>query len=408
MIRKDTIFNILILTLLVCYFALVPASASERPTFEKMPDYPNFIANMGTMPNTTNETEWNNWSDSVMRCWAKMTEESPLYSEFGDAVTNIIPAEDFVIMEISSEYTNISNHKIEEIYHNIDLFCEQEGVNEIPVSFLWQEGTHFPLPEYGPMSLEKVKKDPLFIASRGTMPVIVDNEEKWAWVNRLGQCYPNVSWFRPYIINGPVSGAEPSYNGYLIIRFDAGIPEKVNDSLINEIYQQMDAQCEKGGISNVPVVFFWKPIDTDVIYINQKSELKTVGNYSDLQASLPDVLKGSPYSYIAFAATDKESQTVYLTAIDESDLDAKKKAELKADLQDIWNRYPDGFVVADNLVLQDVDRIMTARFIENENLSAGENGDYVPQDGKTSQQIPGFTSFMLVLIIILKGKRKTK
>ncbi|WP_256621768.1 hypothetical protein [Methanolobus chelungpuianus] len=107
--------------------------------------------------------------------------------------------------------------------------------------------------------------------------------------------------------------------------------------------------------------------------------MQEVDDYLELQASLPDALKASPYSYIAFAATDKESQTAYMTAIDESDLEAGKKAKLKADLQDIWNRYPNGFVVTDNLVLQEVDRIMAERFIASENASAGENGDSASQ-----------------------------
>lgn len=95
--------------------------------------------------------------------------------------------------------------------------------------------------------------------------------------------------------------------------------------------------------------------------------MKKDADYLDLQTSLPDVVKASPYSYIAFAATDKESQVVYLTAIDESDLAKEDKEKLKADLQDIWNRYPDKVVVADNLVLSDVNKIMEKRFIASAN-----------------------------------------
>lgn len=90
-------------------------------------------------------------------------------------------------------------------------------------------------------------------------------------------------------------------------------------------------------------------------------------DYLELQASLPDVVKASPYSDIAFAATDKESQVVYLTAIDESDLAKEDKEKLKADLQDIWNRYPDKFVVADNLVLSYVNKLMEKRFVASVN-----------------------------------------
>lgn len=101
------------------------------------------------------------------------------------------------------------------------------------------------------------------------MPIIEDNEEKWEWFNQLGQCDPDVSWFRPYIMNGPVRGFGPSYNGYLTILLDAGSPEEVNESLIDEIYQQLNAQCQKEGISEVPVVFFWQPVNPNVIYVDE-------------------------------------------------------------------------------------------------------------------------------------------
>ncbi|AAM05418.1 hypothetical protein [Methanosarcina acetivorans] len=110
--------------------------------------------------------------------------------------------------------------------------------------------------------------------------------------------------------------------------------------------------------------------------------MKEVADYLELQASLPDVVKASPYSSIAFAATDNESQVAYLTAIDESDLEKENKEKLKADLQDIWNRYPDKFVVADNLVLRDVAKIMDERLIVSVNLS--EIGVDSPDDGNVS------------------------
>jgi hypothetical protein len=97
--------------------------------------------------------------------------------------------------------------------------------------------------------------------------------------------------------------------------------------------------------------------------------MKKVTDYLKWEASLPDVVKASPYSWIAFAATDKESQVSYITAIDKSDLVKEDKEKLKASLQDVWNRYPDKFVVADNLVLSDVDKIMEKRFIASANLS---------------------------------------
>lgn len=97
--------------------------------------------------------------------------------------------------------------------------------------------------------------------------------------------------------------------------------------------------------------------------------MKKIAEYRELQASLPDVVKASPYSSIAFAATDNESQAAYMTAIDESDLDKEDKEKLKDDLQDIWDRYPNKFVADDNLVLSVVAKITDKRLIESANLS---------------------------------------
>jgi hypothetical protein len=99
--------------------------------------------------------------------------------------------------------------------------------------------------------------------------------------------------------------------------------------------------------------------------------MKKVADYLELQASLPDVVRASPYSSIAFAATDNESQAAYMTAIDESDLEKEDKEKLKADLQDIWKRYPDGFKVEDNEPLKVIDEIMTKRFIQAQKSAGG-------------------------------------
>jgi len=137
--------------------------------------------------------------------------------------------------------------------------------------------------------------------------------------------------------------------------------------------------------------------------------MKKVADYLELQASLPDVVKASPYSGIAFAATDHESQIVYLTAIDESDLEKEDKEKLKADLQDIWDRYPDKFVVADNLVLRDVAEIMDKRLIASDqtnNTGMTENAGTTyeqERESSTTQEsnsIP-FMSSSWVLAIVL-------
>jgi hypothetical protein len=146
--------------------------------------------------------------------------------------------------------------------------------------------------------------------------------------------------------------------------------------------------------------------------------MKEIEDYLELQASLPDVLKASPYSSIAFAATDNESQVVSLTAIDESDLEKEEKEKLKADLQDIWNRYPDKFVVADNLVLRDVAKMMDKRFIAGDQTNKTETTENA---GKTDEQkekssttkgssstpfISSFWVFAITLGTVMYARRK--
>lgn len=151
--------------------------------------------------------------------------------------------------------------------------------------------------------------------------------------------------------------------------------------------------------------------------------MKKVADYLELQASLPDVVKASPYSSIAFAATDNESQIAYLTAIDESDLKKEDKEKLKADLQDIWDRYPDKFVVADNLVLRDVAKIMDERLIasidlnglnlnglgdseSNNSSSSGNSSSSSGNESSKNNSTPGFG--LLGSLICLYGGWKLR
>ena len=46
-------------------------------------------------------------------------------------------------------------------------------------------------------------------------------------------------------------------DGYLLVQFEGYSSEKVNESLIDEIYQVIDEQCEQEGINDVPVVFMF-------------------------------------------------------------------------------------------------------------------------------------------------------
>lgn len=125
------------------------------------------------------------------------------------------------------------------------------------------------LPDYGPELFEKAKNSPKFIAARGTMPEIGKREEeKREWINLLVKCssFSNLS-IDPYMTEngGPVvlfgcrglAGENYSEGGYLVVEFDKQTPEKVNESLIDEMYQLIEDHCAQEGISEVPVIFMW-------------------------------------------------------------------------------------------------------------------------------------------------------
>lgn len=96
--------------------------------------------------------------------------------------------------------------------------------------------------------------------------------------------------------------------------------------------------------------------------------MKEVADYLELQTSLPKVVKASPYSWIAFVATDKEKQKTMLVTIDEANLPKENEEQLKNKLQDIWNRYPDKITADDNIVLCQVNEIMENNFKAREEL----------------------------------------
>lgn len=115
-----------------------------------------------------------------------------------------------------------------------------------------------PLPDYGPEILENAKNDPSVIAVYGTMPVIEQESEKRRWIDLLGhstdgEVHPFFAEF-----GGPVIGYGVSMNGYRFVAMDMDSPEKVNESIIDEIYQVIDKQFkQEAGITEVPVVFRW-------------------------------------------------------------------------------------------------------------------------------------------------------
>jgi hypothetical protein len=253
MVQKLTISSILIVLLSTCFLSPVSAGDENDLYFENLKNDSNFIASRGRVPEVIDQE----WENSVNKCWLNITTKS-YRSDIHASMLGISCAGHFLIVELDPAYEDrINESAIDEIYQKIDRLCEQEGVGEMPIVFMWPYDAPLPLPDYGPNVLEAAKKDPQFIASRGTMPIITDEGEKRAWLDLLGthNCRLSDRYFKSS--GGPMLAFGLSIDGYLFIEFDKDAPEKVNESLINEIYQVINTRCEQAGIADVPVVFRW-------------------------------------------------------------------------------------------------------------------------------------------------------
>ncbi|WP_406655532.1 hypothetical protein V7O62_06995 [Methanolobus sp. ZRKC2] len=110
--------------------------------------------------------------------------------------------------------------------------------------------------------------------------------------------------------------------------------------------------------------------------------MQEVKEYLELQASLPDVVKGMPYSGLAFAATRPESQTVYMGYIDNFDVSEKEKKRYKTGLQDVWDRYPFNITEEDYPFMAELGPMIEAEAFSiytAEELEAMRNTD-MPED----------------------------
>lgn len=275
MILKTQIYKIIILAFFISILSIVSASASDdevndsenadeiadsitiSPYLEEYIDHPLFITIRGTFPETIDQE----WENSIKECWLSISTTKPVV-EFDPSVSDIGSAGELLEVYLSSDYEEkINESKIDEIYQKINEYCEEEtGINNIPVVFVWAEDDEdMPLPDYGPGILENAKNDPLVIAVYGTMPVIEQESEKRRWTDLLGHSKEKevIPFFAEF--GGPVISYGVSINGYLFVGMDMDSPEKVNESVIDEIYQAIDSHFkQKAGIAEVPVVFRWE------------------------------------------------------------------------------------------------------------------------------------------------------
>jgi len=253
---------------------------------------PSFIAYRGTIPETADQE----WKNSIVDCWLNLNRIGPSYSEFDRSISSVA-ASDVIIIELGSAYKGeVDDSRIDEMYQKIEDYCEkQEGISEIPVVFMWaQDEEDLPLPDYGPQVFEEAKKNPSVVAVRGTMPIITDASEKEEWTDSLVQCsrslcnpYNTDTGIMPYFVEfgGPVNSFGTNINGYLLVGFQGYSSEKVNESLIDEIYQVIDVRCEQEGVSDVPVVFEFIGYITVTEELLPEDEIPNVNESDDANLS---------------------------------------------------------------------------------------------------------------------------
>lgn len=280
MLKRRKIGKWLILIFFICFLSSGSASADDSklnnseyneisdPSIKEFANDSSFIAYRGTLPETIDQE----WENSIADCWLNLTRIGPSYSEFDSSITSVASNNKIIIIELGSAYKEeVDDSRIDEIYQKIDDYCkQQEGISEVPVVFMWaQDEENLPLPDYGPQIFEEVKNESGFIATRGTMPEIHQEEEKREWIDLLTNYSRSRSLpagINPYltVFGGPVNSFGADIHGYLIVGFEASTPEKVNESVIDEIYQVIDEHFEQKGINNVPVVFIFVEITDDL------------------------------------------------------------------------------------------------------------------------------------------------
>jgi len=257
---KSRIGKILIITPLLIYilffYFLLSASASadsesnasdykeiSDSSIKELTNNSLFIAYRGTLPETINQE----WENSIADCWLNLTQAGPSYSEFDRSIKSIASNNKVIIIDLDPAYKEeINDSRIDEIYRKIDDYCEQqEGISEIPVVFLWaQDEENLPLQDYGPESFERAKNETGFITTRGKMPEIHQEEEKREWIDLLAKGSQSLSTpgstsgLNPYfaVSGGPVNSFGVYIDGYLEVGLEPSAQEKVNESVIDEIY----------------------------------------------------------------------------------------------------------------------------------------------------------------------------
>jgi hypothetical protein len=112
---------------------------------------------------------------------------------------------------------------------------------------------------FGPETINKLKSDPNFIAAYGNIPSFTTSEERYRWVDSLGEVMDEVEasfkqelskYFYP---NGPITGCGATIDG--VIQVGINKSDTVDKPFMDEIYQIFNSKASRMGIKEVPVIF---------------------------------------------------------------------------------------------------------------------------------------------------------
>jgi hypothetical protein len=131
-------------------------------------------------------------------------------------------------------------------------------------------------------SFEELQNNPKFITTRGTMPIFTSEDERREWSALLHRLDGNKAVSQ--LVNPSMSSIVlfgVNEDGYIEVGLDSYTPEKVNEYVIEDIYNVIYMQAIAENISEVPVVFTWEHIvldeedDIDLLSEETSEEIKT-------------------------------------------------------------------------------------------------------------------------------------
>lgn len=294
-------------------------------------------------------------------------------------------------------------------------------------------------------SIQEFANDSSFIAYRGTLPEKIDQK----WENSIVNCWLNLTRMGPSYSEFDSSiKSVASNNKIIIIELGSDYKGKVNDSKIDEIYKKIEDYCkQQEGISEVPVVFMWAqdegnlslpdygpqifeeiknesgfiatrgkmPVITDA---DKKVEWEEISgkcihsfraelDHYTLEKGGPVVSYGYDYRGYIFVKFDKKSpENVNESIIDKIyliiDDHCKQEGVSEAPVVFEWGEVPTvcvGLLSADEVPY--VNESGGVNFSSNEEKIASN---------ETANQMPGFTSIMVILglSLLLVFKRPYK